>query len=96
MGNPCVSDRTLASGRVVKSDFPLYATGRTGNVGSLGLDSVGIEIVDRGRIKVVTVTLQTSVPHIYAAGDVMEFPDLAYTSREQGRVAACHAFGITL
>jgi len=86
----------LASGRVVKSDFPLYATGRTGNVGSLGLDSVGIEIVDRGRIKVVTVTFQISAPHVYAAGDVIGFLNLAYTSKEQGRVAACHTFGITL
>ena len=40
-------------------------------------------------------TLQTSVPHIYAAGDVIGFPSLASTSMEQGRLAACHAFGVT-
>jgi hypothetical protein len=34
------------------------------------------------------------VPHIYAAGDVIGFPSLASTSMEQGRVAACHAFGL--
>jgi NAD(P) transhydrogenase len=36
---------------------------------------------------------QTSVPHIYAAGDVIGFPALASTSMQQGRHAACHAFG---
>ena len=39
-------------------------------------------------------TMQTSVPHIFAAGDVIGFPSLASTSMEQGRVAACHAFGM--
>jgi hypothetical protein len=36
---------------------------------------------------------QTSQPHIYAVGDVIGFPSLASTSMEQGRLAACHAFG---
>ena len=33
--------------------------------------------------------------HIYAVGDVIGFPALAATSMEQGRLAACHAFGET-
>ena len=86
----------LADGRVVKSDALLYAAGRSGNVGSLGLDTVGIETDSRGRIKVNAETFQTTAPHIYAAGDVIGFPSLASTSMEQGRVAACHAFGIKL
>jgi NAD(P) transhydrogenase len=93
---PAGVEVSLADGRVVKSDVLLYAAGRTGNVGSLGLDTVGIEVDSRGRIKVDSLTFQTSVPHIYAAGDVIGFPSLASTSMEQGRVAACHAFGITL
>ena len=36
------------------------------------------------------------MPHIYAAGDVIGFPSLASTSMEQGRIAACHAFGAPL
>jgi len=36
---------------------------------------------------------QTTVPHIFAAGDAIGFPALAATSMEQGRVAVCHAFG---
>jgi NAD(P) transhydrogenase len=91
----CVDVR-LSDGRVVKSDMLLYAAGRSGNVGSLGLDLVGIEVDGRGRIKVDPVNFQTNVPHIYAAGDVIGFPSLASTSMEQGRVAACHAFGMAL
>jgi NAD(P) transhydrogenase len=87
---------SLSDGRVVKSDVLLYAAGRTGNVGSLGLETVGIETDNRGRIKVDHITFQTTVANIYAAGDVIGFPSLASTSMEQGRVAACHAFGITL
>jgi len=37
---------------------------------------------------------QTNVPNIYAVGDVIGFPSLASTSMEQGRLAACHAFGV--
>ena len=37
---------------------------------------------------------RTSVPHIYAVGDVIGFPALASTSMEQARVAVCHAFGL--
>ncbi len=91
----CVNVK-LSDGRSVKSDMLLYAAGRTGNVGSLGLEDIGIEIDNRGRIKVDPINFQTTVPHIYAAGDVIGFPSLASTSMEQGRVAACHAFGMAL
>jgi NAD(P) transhydrogenase len=37
---------------------------------------------------------QTSVPNIYAVGDLIGFPSLASTSMEQGRLATCHAFGV--
>ncbi|MCO6050788.1 Si-specific NAD(P)(+) transhydrogenase [Mesorhizobium sp. RP14(2022)] len=86
----------MADGRVVRVDVVLYAAGRSGNIGSLNLDAVGIQSDERGRIKVDPHTFQTSVPNIYAAGDVIGFPSLASTSLEQGRVAACHAFGIAL
>ena len=41
----------------------------------------------------VNENYQTAVGHVYAAGDVIGFPSLASTSMEQGRHAACHAFG---
>jgi NAD(P) transhydrogenase len=93
---PDYAQVTLADGRVIRSSIVLYAAGRTGNVGSLGLDTVGIESDDRGRIKVDAQTFQTTLRHIYATGDVIGFPSLASTSMEQGRVAACHAFGVAL
>ena len=36
------------------------------------------------------------MPHIYSAGDAIGFPSLASTSMEQGRIAACHAFGLPM
>ena len=47
----------------------------------------------RGRLA-VNESYQTAAPNIYAAGDVIGFPNLASTSGEQGRLAACHAFGM--
>lgn len=83
----------LADGRQIRSAMLLYAAGRSGNVESLGLDAVGIATNSRGQIPVNKETFQTTVPNIYAAGDIIGFPSLASTSMEQGRVAACHAFG---
>ena len=88
-GSPVV---TLDGGRRIRSDMLLYAAGRVGAVDDLGLDAIGVEADDRGRIKVDPMTLQTQTAHIYAAGDVIGFPSLASTSMEQGRIAACHAF----
>ena len=90
-GSPVV---TLEGGRCIRSDMLLYAAGRVGAVEDLGLEAIGVEADDRGRIKVDPRTLQTKVPHIYAGGDVIGFPSLASTSMEQGRIAACHAFDI--
>ncbi|MCX5497390.1 Si-specific NAD(P)(+) transhydrogenase [Kaistia dalseonensis] len=84
----------LADGRVVSSEMLLFAAGRVGATDRLNLEAVGLATDHRGRIVVEPNTLQTSVPHIYAAGDVIGFPSLASTSMEQGRVAACHAFGL--
>ncbi len=82
----------LSDGRTVRSEMLLYAAGRQGATKELGLENCGLTADARGRLKVDPVTFQTSVPHIYAAGDVIGFPSLASTSMEQGRIAACHAF----
>ena len=84
---------TLTDGRTIRTEMLLYAAGRIGATAHLGLDTVGLAPDDRGRLKVDPKTFQTPVPHIYAAGDVIGFPSLASTSMEQGRIAACHAFG---
>jgi len=87
---------TLEDGRVVRSEMLLYAAGRVGATARLGLEACGLGMDNRGRLKVDPKTFQTEVPHIYAAGDVIGFPSLASTSMEQGRIAACHAFGLPL
>ena len=70
----------------------MYAIGRIGATQRLNLAAVGITPDARGRV-VVNEHFQTAIPHIYAAGDVIGFPALASTSMQQGRHAACHAFG---
>ncbi|MCB2072806.1 MAG: Si-specific NAD(P)(+) transhydrogenase [Novosphingobium sp.] len=83
----------LKDGRQVGSEVLLFTAGRMGATGKLNLDACGLTPDSRGRLAVDPVTFQTEVPHIYAAGDVIGFPSLASTSMEQGRTAACHAFG---
>ncbi|HEX7782927.1 MAG TPA: Si-specific NAD(P)(+) transhydrogenase [Sphingobium sp.] len=87
---------TLEDGRSIRTDMLLYAAGRVGATATLGLDTCGLETDKRGRLTVDPATFQTSVPHIYAAGDVIGFPSLASTSMEQGRIAACHAFNLPM
>ena len=88
---PCVV--RSEDGRELRCDMVLFAAGRVGAVDTLGLDACGLEADSRGRIAVDPATFRTSQPHIFAAGDVIGFPSLASTSMEQGRIAACHAFG---
>jgi NAD(P) transhydrogenase len=71
------------------------STGRVGASDKLNLDKAGLQADDRGRL-CVDDHYRTSVPHIYAAGDIIGFPSLAATSSEQGRLAACHAFEIAV
>jgi NAD(P) transhydrogenase len=84
---------TLASGKVIPADVVFYSAGRVGAVADLELENAGIESDDRGRIHVDEL-YRTSQSHIYAVGDVVGFPSLASASAEQGRLAACHLFGI--
>lgn len=82
---------TLSTGETCYTDKLLVCAGRSGRTEDLGLEALGIERDKRGYVKVNT-NYQTAVPHIYAVGDVIGFPALASTSKEQGRIAACHAF----
>ncbi len=81
----------LESGKQIISDAVMYCVGRTGNTAALNLEAAGLEADPRGRIG-VDEDYQTEVDGIYAVGGVIGFPDLASTSRMQGRLAACHAF----
>jgi NAD(P) transhydrogenase len=83
----------LDSGKQIVADKVLYSVGRTGNTARLNLGALDLNADERGRIS-VNKDFQTAYPHIYAVGDVIGFPSLASTSMEQGRLAACHAFGV--
>lgn len=83
----------LGGGRQARAEMLLFAAGRVGATSDIGLETLGLETDHRGRIAVDPETFQTALPHVYAAGDVIGFPSLASTSMEQGRIAACHAFG---
>jgi len=80
----------LESGNQLHSDAVLYALGRTPNVRSLNTAKAGIEL-DQGWIS-VNKHFQSSLPHIYAVGDLVGRPALASTGMEQGRAAIIHAF----
>ncbi len=82
----------LESGKRIVADTVLFSVGRVGATGELALDRAGLTADDRGRLT-VDECFRTSVPHIFAAGDVIGYPSLAATSSEQGRLAACHALG---
>jgi NAD(P) transhydrogenase len=82
----------LASGKRIPADTVMYSAGRQGQTVDLDLAAAGLTADKRGRIT-VDEFFQTSVPHIYAVGDVIGFPALAATSMEQGRLAAHHACG---
>ena len=83
---------SLASGKKIPAETVMYSAGRQGQTETLELANAGLEADARGRI-FVDELFQTKVDHIYAVGDVIGFPALASTSMDQGRVAACHAFG---
>lgn len=81
----------LSGGKGFERDFDavIAAVGWVGNVDNLGLDIAGVD-VDRGYIK-VDERLQTSVPHIWAAGDITGRMMLVQCANEDGRVAVENA-----
>ncbi len=79
----------LQSGRRIKSDILLWANGRTGNTQDMGLEALGIAPNSRGQLA-VNGHYQTSVPNIYAVGDVAGPPALASAAYVQGAHAVQH------
>ena len=67
----------------VQADIVLVCIGRRPFVEGLGLDKAGVKLTERGRIA-VDAHFQTSVPGIYAIGDVIDGPMLAHKASEDG------------
>ncbi|NOZ52475.1 MAG: FAD-dependent oxidoreductase [Gammaproteobacteria bacterium] len=72
-------------------DYVIMATGKRPDLASLKLDNAGV-ITQKGVIK-VDARCRTSVPHIFAVGDVVGGLMLAHTAGQQGRVAAATLLG---
>ena len=83
----------LESGKRIVADMVLFSAGRVPSTTALNLPAAGLAVDARGRLT-VDAAFRTAVPHIFAAGDVIGYPSLAATSAEQGRLAACAAFGV--
>jgi dihydrolipoamide dehydrogenase len=72
----------------VRVDVVLVAAGRAPNVEEIGLDKAGVQLTERGFIRVDPKTLQTSAKGIYAIGDVIGAPMLAHKGSREGHVLA--------
>ena len=86
--------RARLEGEDLEADALLFCAGRRGAAPDLDLEKAGLRADPRGCLE-VDEDFRTSVSHIHAAGDVIGFPSLASASREQGRVAACRALGVS-
>jgi dihydrolipoamide dehydrogenase len=82
----------LTDGRTVEGSHALMTVGTVPNTGGLGLEQAGVELAPSGHVTVDRVS-RTSVPGIYAAGDVTGIFQLASVAAMQGRIAMWHALG---
>ncbi|WP_440961144.1 FAD-dependent oxidoreductase [Paenibacillus nitricinens] len=73
-------------------DAVLVATGRKPNIEGLNLEAAGVEVTDRGAIK-VDPSLKTTVPHIWALGDVKGGLQFTYISLDDYRIVRNDLFG---
>jgi len=73
--------------KTVEASYALVTVGRRPNTDNLGLESLNIEFVERGLLK-VDKQGRTSVPNIYAIGDIVSGPQLAHKASYEGKVAA--------
>ncbi|WP_371018892.1 mercury(II) reductase [Pseudalkalibacillus sp. JSM 102089] len=84
--------RTNGEDRIVTGDQLLVAAGRAPNTSALQLQSAGVKIGNAGEV-LINKLLETSVPHIYAAGDVTLSPQFVYVAAYQGNLVAKNMTG---
>ncbi|MBL8879851.1 MAG: dihydrolipoyl dehydrogenase [Phycisphaerales bacterium] len=78
-------------GESIRCDRVLLSVGRLPNTDGLGLDAVGVQLDERGRIK-INEHFATTAPSIYAIGDVIRGPMLAHKAEEEGIAAVEYLF----
>jgi glutathione reductase (NADPH) len=76
----------------IEADAVLFATGRSPNVEGLGLEEAGVELGDKGQVK-VDANSQTNVPSIFAVGDVTDRIQLTPVAIREGHAFADTQFG---
>ncbi|MBA9079088.1 mercury(II) reductase [Rufibacter quisquiliarum] len=77
--------------QVIESTHLLVATGTKANTSNLGLDKISMALEKTGHVKVNSL-LETSVPNIYAIGDVTANPAFVYAAAYEGKLAVRNAF----
>jgi len=82
----------LADGGSVTADLVMGALGRRPNTGGMDLEARGVDLSPRGGV-VVDDRFQTTVPGIYAIGDVIERVELTPVALAEGEVLARRLFG---
>jgi len=82
----------LSDGQWIDVDKVMFATGRKPNVAGLGLEKVGVKLAENGGIAVDEFS-RTSVPHIYAVGDVTNRVNLTPVAIREGHAFADTVFG---
>lgn len=85
-------ETTMGDGSTFLSDQVLVATGRAPNTAGLGLEEAGVDLAEDGSV-VVDDQLTSSVPHIYAVGDVTNLLNLTPVATAQGHALADALFG---
>ena len=81
---------TFKNDKTLSVPVLLYANGRQGLAEDLNLENCGIKLNSRSQLD-VNQNYQTTIEHIYGAGDIIGFPSLVSVSNEEGRLAARHA-----
>ncbi|MFK7695215.1 dihydrolipoyl dehydrogenase [Paenibacillus sp. HJGM_3] len=71
----------------ITAEYVLVTVGRRPNTADLGLESIGVKLTERGLIE-IDAQCRTSVPNIYAIGDIVPGPALAHKASYEGKVAA--------
>lgn len=73
--------------KTVEADYVLVTVGRRPNTKDIGLEQIGVEMDERGLIK-IDKQCRTNIPNIYAIGDIVAGPPLAHKASYEGKVAA--------
>lgn len=85
-------DVKLQSGKALQAEYILVAIGRMPFTKGAGLENVGVEVTERGRVK-VNEYLQTTVDNIYAIGDLLDTAMLAHVASKEGLIAVDNIMG---